>query len=644
MILLDTALRGTLSSGPPLSDDVRHLLADVALHCLAATGDPFFLDQDDAAYAQCQEALATLSQAGAAAATKLLDPAKTHQPTWMRHILAALQSLDRVITLYRVEERNDAIPATEDLCRLILMAAELNVLAMQHHAQAVARVAIELESWLNIHTSYGVLHYSILRGALSQRVLLQGKVMSPAEKAQLYEDTAYQLLDKTDELNAEHRGTELFSAILVAAHLTLPMYATARRFLNLSREERRGGGLEVGEDLQKEIGVAEEHRVTCIETLSAAGVFQIDQVINTAALHARRGEPFGPVLLAASRDVSSRIPHYPVRLRKAWQALAKEADQMSFWPYGSTRGLQIMGMLAYVMQQRLKTLFTDTHTLNMVVIHQRHSGFPLYQSYYSPPTSDVSHLHELPFDETTLQEEVQSAFEIGNTLRVDGEVEQAFNAYETAFRLKHGEYSLLAALHLSELHREQGHPWENTEAYLRDVMAANHSEYSAYAAMRLGTLLAEREDPEAEIVLQATIDLHHREHSKQAAFSLASIKFRRKEFDQAEVILRQLLDSDPSQKGAPAADLLGHIELEQGNYQEAATIFADITASLDPEIAGKAWVNLGYALFHQGNHAGAEMAFQRATESDNPQIAATAVHYLNTLQTIQHNTNTNTEE
>ena len=105
----------------------------------------------------------------------------------------------------------------------------------------------------------------------------------------------------------------------------------------------------------------------------------------------------------SSRDACARIPHYPVRLRKEWQQLIERLDALCCLPCGEDQRLRMFAMLAYIMQERIKEIFNDTHVLEAVVAHQRRSGFPLYQNYYTPSLNPVNDIYSLLLEFSTLR-------------------------------------------------------------------------------------------------------------------------------------------------------------------------------------------------------------------------------------------------
>ncbi|WP_421657056.1 hypothetical protein [Leptothermofonsia sp. ETS-13] len=318
-------------------------------------------------------------------------------------MLSAVQSLQHVIEIYKQENRVDAIPATDGLIQIVLHAAKLNLLALNNKDYAAAIVIAQMDSWLSTHTSYAVLHYSILARACARQIFGEGHNLPSLEAANFYKDKAYELLDRADEINQTHYTSEYYSHILIAANQTLPLYSTSLRLLGWSKELYQSLDIDISQDLIKEIGVAEECRVACIETLSTAGVFQIDQVLNIALLNIQLGEPLSSALQKSSRDACARIPHYPVRLRKEWQQLLERLDELCHLPCGEDQRLRMFAMLAYIMQERIKEIFNDKHVLEAVVAHQRRSGFPLYQNYYTPPLNPVNDIYSLLLEFSTLR-------------------------------------------------------------------------------------------------------------------------------------------------------------------------------------------------------------------------------------------------
>jgi hypothetical protein len=399
MLLLETALTGRLVSGSSLNGETRHYLASAALDCLAISGGTFFSDSDPESSKQIIEAISH----GSDQVSSILSQRWENLPNWINHLLSAVQSLQHVIEIYKKENRVDAIPATDGLIQIVLHAAKLNLLALSNKDYAVAIVIAQMDSWLSTHTSYAVVHYSILARACARQIFGEGHNLPSLEAAKFYEDKAYELLDRADEINQTHYTSEYYSDILIAANQTLPLYSTSLRLLGWSKELHQSIGIDVSQDLIKEIGVTEECRVACIETLSTAGVFQIDQVLNTALLNIQLGESLSSALQKSSRDACARIPHYPVRLRKEWQQLIERLDALCCLPCGEDRRLRMFAMLAYIMQERIKEIFNDKHVLEAVVAHQRRSGFPLYQNYYTPSLNPVNDIYSLLLEFSTLR-------------------------------------------------------------------------------------------------------------------------------------------------------------------------------------------------------------------------------------------------
>ena len=399
MLLLETALTGRLVSGSPLNGETRHYLASAALDCLAISGGTFFSDSDPESSKQIIEAISHDSDQ----VSSILSQRWENLPNWINHLLSAVQSLQHVIEIYKKENRVDAIPATDGLIQIVLHAAKLNLLALSNKDYAAAIVIAQMDSWLSTHTSYAVVHYSILARACARQIFGEGHNLPSLEAAKFYEDKAYELLDRADEINQTYYTSEYYSDILIAANQTLPLYSTSLRLLGWSKELHQSLGIDVSQDLIKEIGVTEECRVACIETLSTAGVFQIDQVLNTALLNIQLGEPLSSALQKSSRDACARIPHYPVRLRKEWQQLIERLDALCCLPCGEDQRLRMFAMLAYIMQERIKEIFNDKHVLEAVVAHQRRSGFPLYQNYYTPSLNPVNDIYSLLLEFSTLR-------------------------------------------------------------------------------------------------------------------------------------------------------------------------------------------------------------------------------------------------
>jgi hypothetical protein len=398
MLLLETALIGKLTSGTPLTDETRYYLASAALDCLAISGGAFFSSSDPES---SQQVIAALSQ-DINKVSSILGQRQENLYSWITHLLSAIQSLQYVIESYKIERRIDAVPATEDLIQLILHAAKLNLLALNNRDYAAAIVITQMDAWLRNHASFGVVHYSILARACARQIFGKGHNLPPSEAAKFYEDRAYELLDRADEINQTHNNSEYYSDILIAAHQTLPLYGTSLRLFGWAKELYQSVNIDVTEDLIKEIGVTEECRVACIETLSTAGVFQIDQVLNTASLNIQLGKPLSSALQKSTHDACARIPHYPVRLRKAWHQLIERVDAVCYFPSAQHQQLRLFAMLAYIMQERMKEIFTDVYVVEAAVAHQRRSGFPLYQSYYTPPPNQVDDIYSLLLEFSTI--------------------------------------------------------------------------------------------------------------------------------------------------------------------------------------------------------------------------------------------------
>ena len=399
MLLLKTAITGKLASDISLNGETRYHLASAALDCLAISGEECFSSSN---FKSSQQIIEALSQ-DINQITSILAQRQENLPSWINHLLSAVQSLQHVIKIYEKEQCIDAVPATKDLIQLVLHAARLDLLALNNKDHAAAIVISQMDSWVSTHTSYAVVHYSILARACARQIFGEGHNLPSVEAAKFYEDKAYELLDIADEINQTHHISEYYSDILIAANLTLPLYGTSLRLLGWAKELYKTLDMDITQDLIKEIGVTEECRVACIETLTTAGVFQIDQVLNTALFNTQLGEPLSSALHKSARNACARIPHYPVRLRKAWHQLVERLDEVCCFPSEEHQQLRMFAMLAYIMQERMKEIFTDVHVLEAVVTHQRRSGFPLYHNYYTPPPNQVDNLYSLLLEFSTLR-------------------------------------------------------------------------------------------------------------------------------------------------------------------------------------------------------------------------------------------------
>ncbi len=223
-----------------------------------------------------------------------------------------------------------------------------------------------------------------------------------------------------------------------------------------------------------------------------------------------------------------------------------------------------------------------------------------------------------------------AAFNLGNALAGQGDVNGAVWAYRGAIGCADPQHSPKAATNLGRLLEERG---DSTGAIAAYQQVPIQTEHSAEAAFRLGMLLDSQGDTEAaQSAYRRGVDATDSRYQPLCAINLGALLAGQGDHSGAAEMYRRALKSPHGDNAALAACNLGHASARQGDQESAAAAFRQAIDFRHAEHSPRAAMALGDLLEAGGDAAGALGAYQRVLDFDDEKCTAEARNRLQRLR------------
>lgn len=516
MILLNAALTGELA-GDPLDDEIRHSLADAAFHALAVAADQFVEQTGRAEHGVIAR---LLIEERAAAATALLDKNHPEVPPWIRSVAIVLETLSQVSASLRANGSERAMNALAEVEQAVIAFTAMNADALTNRIGVAALLKSDIPKLVTSYGSFGVLHHAIVRDAMAFATYERAAPPPGVAGGEVLLSEALQLLDAAEAICSEGRDATRLADVFLAAQMALPLFAAGLRLLKEAALRHRQARVDIPADAIKEEGVAEEHRVACVEMLVQFGQMQTDAILSVGALRARFGATVAELLREGAREAAARVPYFPRRFRLALDRVGKDVETLGSYPYSDAQRFRILGLLHRRIEACFRESFCDVHVVEAFLEHYR--TLSQFGRFRGPEDEERG---TSLLDEQQEREEAKAALAVAQRALNDGDETAAIAACSVARRLGSLDVRLQAALLQADLYVRRSEDAYADELY-REVVASGEVALATAAAANFAVFLVQRNREGAEPLFELAMTSADPRVSAHAALNLGMLRAR----------------------------------------------------------------------------------------------------------------------
>jgi len=244
------------------------------------------------------------------------------------------------------------------LLRSNLLLGLVEAIRFEQDAQTLSNfIETRLDNCLEIYCDFGILPPDLLAHTMSRSLKARNQIPDTLEAWEQVAEIAYEVWDQAEERAVKARKSERFAEMFAIAQSSLPYYwASVDLFWDaMARHNTLMNG--ASDDLLRDFGVVEEHRVGVVELLSHFGHHLISRPCHFFAVN--KGSTIKDAVRKALLGARAEISIYSERLIPCWDTAVTHVSETQPTLEREEEWWFVSMHLRKYMEQNFSSAFTD---------------------------------------------------------------------------------------------------------------------------------------------------------------------------------------------------------------------------------------------------------------------------------------------